>query len=537
MRTLFDPPALGAALRKRWFATPLSGRLTIIIVWLLTAGLGLASATVVGILQSHLVGQVDTQLAASAKRVAVNAANSQLGQTTSTVPTSYFVRVRLSGANVTEFFPSGVGDTGRPLASDIERLEADTGLQTSLPTTVRSTKLGEAWRAQAVPMFTTAKGDHEKVGTVIVALPLTNVQETLNNTAFYLFIASSVLVATGGFAAYYLVRLSLAELRSIEVVAGRIVSGDMAERIATREPTTTEVGSLTLSLNRMLGRIESSFLERRRSEDKMRQFVSDASHELRTPLAAVRGYGELYRLGGVPPERVPEIMARIESEASRMGGMVEDLLRLARLDEGRRIRIATVDVVEIAREAAMDLTALDPTRDVSLLGLDGEDAPDTLTTLADRALLSQVLTNLVGNAARYTPTGSPVEVTVGTVALSDESLADTEWPRSPFLVGADPAEEAVVIEVRDHGPGIPAADRSRVFERFYRIDDSRSRDTGGTGLGLSIVKTVAEVHGGGARAVETPGGGLTMQVAFPRHLAEAAVVSGAQPAQIPQESR
>lgn len=517
MSATFDPASVGTTLRKRWFATPLSGRLTTIIVGLLTAGLVLSSTTVVGILQAHLIGQVDAQLSASAKRVAENAVNPQLGVGESVVPTSYYVRVHLTGFDVSESLPTGVGDTGRPLEDDIAQLEAATGLQVSLPTTVRSSKLAEAWRAQAVPMYRTADGYSKKVGTVVVALPLTNVQETLNNTAIYLFIASAVLVAAGGFAAYYLVRLSLTELRSIEVVAGRIVEGDMSERIDTCEPASTEVGSLTRSLNRMLGRIERSFLERRRSEDKMRRFVSDASHELRTPLAAIRGYGELYRLGGVPAERTAEVMARIESEATRMGGMVEDLLRLARLDEGRRIHIEPVDVVNLARNAAMDLTALDPTREVTLVNLDGEDVADDLVTLADRNLLAQVLTNLVGNVERYTPAGSPVEIAVGELPLAGPAFEGVTWPRSPFLVDAGAAEACVVLEVRDHGPGITGHDLTQIFERFYRIDDSRSRNTGGTGLGLSIVATVAEVHGGIARASHTPGGGLTLQVAFPRH--------------------
>nr|WP_223875383.1 HAMP domain-containing sensor histidine kinase [Nanchangia anserum] len=504
----------------------MSTRLTTITVGLLTAGLMLAGTTVIGILQSHLIGQVDAQLAASAKQVALTAANSPVGQSASTIPTSYYVRVHLSGERVSEWLPSNVDDLGRPAPADIERLDQATGLQTSLPTTVRSTMHGEAWRAQAVPMFTSSGSSADKVGTVIVALPLTNIQETLNNTAIYLFIASFILVATGGFAAHYLVGLSLRELRAIESVAGRIVEGDMSERVTPREPATTEVGSLTRSLNRMLGRIERAFLERQRSEEKMRQFVSDASHELRTPLAAVRGYGELYRLGGVPPERITEVMARIESEATRMGGMVEDLLRLARLDEGRRISFASVDIVTIVREAAMDLTALDPGRDVSLIGLDGGDACEELHAIADRNLLSQVVTNLVGNVDRYTPTGSPVELAIGTVALADIETERATWPRSPYLVGTHDAEDAVVIEVRDHGPGIPEADRLRVFERFYRIDDSRSRDTGGTGLGLSIVKTVADVHGGGVRALETEGGGLTMRLAFPRCLDAPAPDSG-----------
>ena len=166
----------------------------------------------------------------------------------------------------------------------------------------------------------------------------------------------------------------------------------------------------------------------------------------------------------------------------------------------------------------MDLTALDPSREVALLGLDGSDAPATLPTLADPSLFSQVLTNLVGNVDRYTPAGSPVEICVGTIPLPHPMITPSAWPRSPYLVGDHEPDEAVVVEVRAHGPGIPEKERERVFERFYRTDDSRSRDTGGTGLGLSIVKTVADVLGGGVKATETPGGGLTMRIAFPHRL-------------------
>lgn len=517
-RATFNPPALGNACRKRWFAFPLSTRLTLIIVALLCSGLTLAGTTVVGILQSHLVGQVDAQLATSARQMAKLAANNQLAADSSGLPTSYYLRVDLAGQDPAEYLPpGGLAHVGRPSADAIDRLSAATGLQISLPTTIRSTTLGEAWRAQAIPVFTTSGETSNKVGTVVVALPLTNVQETLNNTAFYLLVASTVLIGGGGLAAYYLVRLSLSELRTIEVVAGRIVSSDMSERIHTREPDTTEVGSLTRSLNQMLTRIEQSFLEKQRSEEKMRRFISDASHELRTPLAAVRGYGELYRLGGVPHERVNEVMARIESEATRMGGMVEDLLRLARLDEGRRISMGPVDLVASAREAALDLTALDPTREVSLTGLNGGDVAESLVCKADRGLITQILTNLLGNVTRYTPKGTHVDIAVGTMPIDSPALADIDWPRSPYVVGTEATGEAVCLRVIDHGPGVDERERSRIFERFYRVDDSRSRDTGGTGLGLSIVATAAHVHGGCARALETPGGGLTMEVIFPRH--------------------
>lgn len=217
----------------------------------------------------------------------------------------------------------------------------------------------------------------------------------------------------------------------------------------------------------------------------MRRFVSDASHELRTPLASMRGYGELYRMGAVPPEEVPTTMARIESEATRMGVLVNDLLALARLDEGRGLQLGDVDLVAIARDAVADLRALDPSRRTELQA----EAPVTIHADGDK--IRQVVTNLVGNTVQHTPPGTAVEIAV---------RASEGW---------------ATLEVRDHGPGIAAEDSARVFERFYRPDTSRTRASGGSGLGLAIVATIVAAHGGSVRHEPTPGGGATMVVRLP----------------------
>jgi two-component system OmpR family sensor kinase len=255
----------------------------------------------------------------------------------------------------------------------------------------------------------------------------------------------------------------------------------------------------------MLAQIESAFRARqaseaaaRASEDRMRRFVADASHELRTPLTSIRGFAELYRHGAVPQDEVPRTMRRIEDEATRMGGLVEDLLMLARLDERRPARAEPVDLAVLAGDAVHDVRGLDPDRPVRLTGLQPGSGPVPAVVVGDEGGLRQVVTNLVANAVRHTPAGTPVEVAVGV-----EPASEGVGPRA-------------VLEVRDHGPGLPDEEAGRIFERFYRVDSSRRRGTGGgSGLGLSIVSAVTAAHGGTVGVRTTPGGGATFRVALP----------------------
>src|SRR5699024_11007068 len=261
---------------------------------------------------------------------------------------------------------------------------------------------------------------------------------------------------------------------------------------------------LALSLNEMLVRIEQSFAAQSASEEKatrsearMRRFVGDASHELRTPLAAIRGFGELYRMGALnTDEDVSQAMRRIEDEARRMGSLVENLLRLARIDDDPDLDLAPVDLTDALFDAAQDLRALDPDRQVMVVSLAG--TPLTVQphlaigVLGDESSLRQVVLNLVGNANRHTPAGSPVEIAVGVTEHG-----------------------TVLVEVRDHGEGIPDDQREKVFERFYRTDESRVRSAthgGGAGLGLSIAATIVQQHQGTIGVTETPGGGSTFWV-------------------------
>jgi two-component system OmpR family sensor kinase len=311
----------------------------------------------------------------------------------------------------------------------------------------------------------------------------------------------ALLVTSAGAALGWLaIRRSFRPLIEVEETAAAIAAGDLSRRIPER-PASTEVGRLTASLNTMLTRIEWAFRAQEASEARTRRFAADASHELRTPLVSIRGFAELFRQGAVPPDEVPRTMRRIEDEAKRMGSLVEDLLLLARLDEQRPARKDPVDLVVLAGDAVHDARGLDAERQVRLVGLNGA-GPASAVVTGDEDRLRQVVANLVANAIRHTPAGTPVEVAVGTSANPD----GRDGPRGPVAV----------LEVRDHGPGLTPEQAARVFERFYRVDSSRRRDTGGgSGLGLSIVSAVVTAHAGTVAVDTTSGGGATFRVALP----------------------
>ncbi|TDB88421.1 HAMP domain-containing histidine kinase [Actinomadura sp. KC216] len=300
-------------------------------------------------------------------------------------------------------------------------------------------------------------------------------------------ISVTLVVLVGvGLLVWRAVRRATRPLEEIAATAARIGDGDLGRRLAVHGPK-TEVGRLAEALNGMLAQIEASFREREASRDRLRRFVADASHELRTPVATVRGYAELFRRGAADrPEDLAKAMRRIESEAERMGRLVDEMLLLARLDQGRPLEREPVDLAALAADAVADAAVVEPDRPLALEG----DGPVVVT--GDAGRLRQVLDNLLANVRRHTPAG-----TAATVRVSER-------------------DGEAVLEVADEGPGIPAGDRARVFERFYRTDQSRSRDRGGSGLGLSIVAAVAEAHGGRASAADAPGGGAVFTITLPR---------------------
>jgi len=346
----------------------------------------------------------------------------------------------------------------------------------------------KSWRIIAVPLTTMA-------GSLVVAIPNTANDELLDQ---YRNIGAGfglLLLTFSAMAIWFTITQALRPLGEVERTAAAVAAGDTSQRLLEREGD-TEIARINRSLNTMLDSIESSAKSRDETVQKMRQFVADASHELRTPLVSVRGYAELYRIGALKkPADVAEAMEHIEGEAIRMSELVESLLTLARLDESQTLDKHPVELVNMARTAAKDASVADSNRQINVVDLNGKSLPkDTkLVAAGDGSQLRQVLTNLLANACRFSPEGATVEVALGMAEGGKE----------------------LVVEVRDHGEGIPKELRAKVFERFFRADNSRNRETGGSGLGLAIVSTIVERHGGKIEADETAGGGATFRVTLP----------------------
>jgi two-component system OmpR family sensor kinase len=296
------------------------------------------------------------------------------------------------------------------------------------------------------------------------------------------------------------VRRGLRPLRQMAGTADAIASGDLTRRVPEGRAG-TEVGRLGSALNEMLGQIEGAFSEKSASEERLRQFVADASHELRTPLTSIRGYAELLGRGGFADEAGRNrALKRIEEEATRMGGLVEDLLLLAELDRGRPLRHEPVDLHRTSADAVGDSNAV--VHDHSLLLVPGPP----VVVLGDAERLAQVAHNLVRNALAHTPAGTTVRVSTGVQG------------RMGF------------VEVADDGPGIPPGQAHRVFDRFYQADPSRS--SGGTGLGLAIVRAIAEALGGSAEVVDPAAAkstGATLRVKIPLAASYVAAAASASP--------
>jgi two-component system, OmpR family, sensor kinase len=347
---------------------------------------------------------------------------------------------------------------------------------------------GQSYRAVAV------RTDSGR--TVVVAVPLREVEQTLHRLIMVeLLVGAGVILALIALGAV-VIRIGLRPLRRIGQTAAEIAAGDLSRRVDTADAS-TEVGRLGRSLNEMLAQIETAFAARRDSEDRLRRFLADASHELRTPLAAIRGYSELFRIGAADdPDTLARAMSRIESEAVRMGVLVEDLLLLAQLDQVPEPRRVLVDLSQLAEQAVDDLRVTAPGRVVRL------EQTGHATVLGDPDQLRQLLANLTRNAVIHTPPGTPV-------ALSVDGRGDE-----------------VVLAVRDYGPGLPAGAGEALFERFWRSEGGRSRGRGGAGLGLAIADAIVNAHLGTISAANAPGGGarfvVTLAAASPAATADAA---------------
>lgn len=320
---------------------------------------------------------------------------------------------------------------------------------------------------------------------VVLAIPLTEVQTTLGGLLQLEALISALVVAGTAILAWLIIQIGLRPLRRMGAVAGDIAAGDLSRRV---EPATakTEIGRLGLALNGMLSQIEAAFAQQTASESRLRRFIADASHELRTPLTSIRGYAEMLRRGASESPTDSELARRrIEEEAVRMATLVDDMLLIARLDQGRPLDMKPVDLQVVARDAAADARAVAPQRQVKVA------APSPVVVTGDDTRLRQAVGNLMRNALVHTPDATPVEIAVS----SENGFAR--------------------ISVADHGPGLRPDEMERIFEPFYRADPSRNRDRGGAGLGLAIVNAVVSAHGGKVRVRETDGGGATFDVDLP----------------------
>jgi len=534
------------AITEWWNRISLRTKITGVTVLLLTMGLLVAGVGTMTVLRTYLLEQVDTQLKSTKldiSAITFTGTTDDPGCGIRTAPTDYFIAVIDTDLDL--MCSNRDESETQPVVSALDRPSASN--DTSL-VTLPSTTPGGEWRV----VVYSVPGSDDSIGiTIAIGLDLGRSNATIKQfSAIFLFFGLTVVIL-GGALTRLLVTSTFTPLREVEATAARFADGDFNQRLAGATPN-TEVGRLNRSLNAMLGRIDRAFADRARTIDQMRRFVGDASHELRTPLVSVRGYAELYRMGALTtPEDVAQAMERIEKEAIRMGELVEDLLELARIDEAKPLLLTEVDLVPIAHDAALDAMASAPDRVVTVVGTDVPPEPTTETLVLDvippstpsrgsslatgpiafagatfarlgarrgratssavvptpvpppaelRAVvlaaenkIRQVVANLVGNALRFTPAGSPIEIGVG----------------------VDAAKRVATISVIDHGEGVPPQIRGKIFERFWRADSSRQRATGGSGLGLAIVAAIVAAHRGEVEVVETPGGGATFRVSLP----------------------
>ena len=449
----------------------------------LAVALVIAGVLLVGLTRQALVERVDREL------TAVTNASDRIGRLEDITGDNEAGRrlavMRLDRrGTIQRAFPSG-------FASDPDPLPVLPAYPDGIPESAFGVIETRASEGEAL-QYRVVMGRGQRNVIIALAAPLAGVEEATRALVRTLFIVGGLAILALTAIAYVIVRRGLLPLERIAHTAEEITAGDLSHRAGIPHDD-TEVGRLGAAFDSMLDQIEGSFAEQQaaldakaRSEDRLRRFVADASHELRTPLTAVRGYADLFRAGGLTdPAELETAMERIGTESRRMGLLVDDLLLLARLDQGRPLRSELVDLSRVAGDAVADARAVEPGRPIS-------DAIDPgIAVLGDEDRLRQVIGNLLANVRVHTAAGSPVEM---------------------VLRRDGPAAELRVV---DHGPGIDADHGARVFDRFYRVDPGRSRDRGGSGLGLSIVASIVAAHGGSIHHEPTPGGGTTFVLQLP----------------------
>jgi two-component system OmpR family sensor kinase len=457
----------------------LRARLLIVAVALVAAGLLATGVVTYGAFSRFLTHRVDDQLVVArplASYALFSGPDPEGHPESQGLPTGTFAEFITPSGRV--LGPKFLGpETYSPAVIP----SAVVGSPTSTVFTAPSEDGSVDYRVSATPVHVDPVGD----GTLIVGIPLTEVTTALHRLLFVEGIVATVVLFLVVVLALWLVPVALRPLDGMGATAGAIAAGDLSRRVEPADER-TEIGRLGIALNTMLAQIEVAFEERRASESRLRRFIADASHELRTPLTSIRGYAELFRRGANNrPEDLAKSMARIEAEAARMGILVDDLLLLARLDQGRPLQREPVDLVRIVAESVDAARVIEPERRILL------DAPATLPSLGDAGRLRQVADNLLDNVRVHTAPGAPARIRL--------------WVDG----------EIAVVEVADEGDGMTPEVAERIFERFFRGDPARSRDTGGAGLGLSIVVAIVEAHGGTVEVGTRPEGGSVFTVRIP----------------------
>jgi two-component system OmpR family sensor kinase len=458
---------------------PLRTRMLLVMVALFVVGLGGANFATYHFLSSFLVDRVDDQL-----RAATQPAEARLSRARPLHPGEH-------GLSLPDGSYAALADARGTVEREVLFDSGRDAPRPKIPTAL----IGSQARGTTPTLTTTpalsGKTEYRLIakslgdeGTVVVAMPLTDVRATQHRLLLIEGVVSGLVLAGIGVAAYWLTRRELRPLERMAQKSRAIAAGDLSQRV--EDDPRTEVGQLGEALNTMLAEIERAFDDRLAAEERLRQFLADASHELRTPVTSIRGFAELFRRGaGERPADLANVMRRIEQEGERMGELVEELLLLARLDQGLPLEREPVDLAVVVEAAVDAARAADPMRPIQV------ECENPLVVLGAESRLRQVVDNLLTNARVHTPSPTPVHVRVACEG------------------------ERAVLEVSDEGPGVPAEEADRIFERFHRIDRSRARSQGGVGLGLAIVRSVVEAHGGAVVYRPRPGGGSVFRVTFP----------------------
>ena len=488
---------------KAWERISLRTKLTALSVAIIGVLVFVSSLGTIALLRTYLQENLDRQLIATAETLS-NEDPTKLEERLATnqlllpsLPIDFYIAYLDTDGSLLIGLASSAGATKGDVPNTSKFNSVSVQATNGIPFEVNT--LGEVaedagirgWRMIAVPLTTMP-------GSLVVALP-TGANSAL--LAQYALIGGGfgiLLLILSGLSIWLTINSALKPLNEVERTAEAVTEGDISQRLIGQEGN-TEISRLNRSLNTMLDGIQTAMQDRSKTLDQMRRFVSDASHELRTPLVSVRGYAELYRMGALKkPEQIGEAMERIESEAIRMTGLVESLLTLTRMDEATKLELTKTNLASLAIDAAKDASVADMKRQIVVTDMNGNILPGDAVVEAnvDANSMRQVLTNLLANASRFSKEGERIEI-----ALDNNAKVDG----LPYLV----------LEVRDHGEGIPDQLREKIFERFYRVDNSRNSETGGSGLGLAIVSTIVARHNGTIVAVETPGGGATFRVVIP----------------------